>query len=390
MTWMVIALAACGDDGGERNTTPDAPEVLRYPVGFEVRGDTPLLVAFADNDGTWSAVPTSADNKYSIQATNKHAIAMVCGSASYGYRTQIELRTRFDSAPFFFCFNGDDVPIQTFSVTGEMMQPGEVQMGARAEGTTAPWMFDLTVSSGPHDLVAFGANMALVRRDISVDAATTVPAIDLAQGGAAYATTPVILGNTMTDETIETISSVFTGNDIADYVRPGTTVYALPSSLLDVIDFQFSEIRASTATTRRTAPIEEGAASAMITLMPRLSGIVFTETGAMWSALPESTAELRLSSGSANNTQTIHASGGYIDGDKEISVTLDIPGFDDAWRITAATAKSFTAYDDENLDTTFLQGATSARQLEPRSRPLLTDRALRVQSAAAAAARARR
>jgi hypothetical protein len=368
----------------------DTPEALRYPISFEVRGEKPLMVAFADDDGTWTKVTPSDAGTYMIEATSRHAIAMVCGSDVVRYRTEVTLRTRFDDAPFLFCFNGLDLPAQPFAVTGTMMQPGQVSMEATDTGTTSPWTFDLTVSGGMHDLIAYGESMVLMRRNVAVTAAATLPAIDLAQGGAAYVTTPVLLDNVLPDETVETVASVFTGNDLSDYVRSGSTLYELPPSFITTNDFQFAEIRAKTATTERSASIEGGAAAPMITLMPRLTGIEFTDRGATWSDLPDSTAEIRIFSYAVGNYASVEATGSYIAGATEIEVTLDIPDFDPAWRVTDVVSQTFIAYDDEFASTSF-SSATSARraQAEQASRHRL-DRVLRARSAGEAVARARR
>jgi hypothetical protein len=394
MSMAVLAassLVACGDDGGGGGVTPDAPMELRYPISFEVRGEMPLLLAFADDDGTWTPIVPNPQGDYMISATNRHAIVMVCGSDVVGYRTEVAQRTRFDDDPFFFCYNGGGTS-QFVAVTGQMLQPGEVQMLARDEGTASPWTFELMVLADTHDLVAFGESMVLLRRNISVTAAMTLPDVDLTQGGAAYATTPVLLDNVLGDETVETVASIFTGNDIADYVRSGSTLYEVPSSLLGPTDFQFAEIRATTATTSRSASIDTMGPTPMLTLMPRLSGIEFSDHGATWSDLPDSTAEVRLFSSNASEYLTIEASGGYIAGDTELGVTLDIPGYDDAWRLTGSLYHTFVAYDDENGQTEISSGPTSARRVPPgetASRRRM-DRERRVRSGAAGVAPARR
>ncbi len=386
-------LVACGDDGGGGGGgMPDAPMALRYPISFQVRGDMPHLLAFADDDGTWNPIVTNPQGAYMISATNRHAIAMVCGSDVVGYRTQVTQRTRFDDDPFFFCFNGSDTTTQFFAVTGQMMQPGEVQMLDRDEGTTSPWAFELMVSADTHDLIAFGESMVLLQRNISVTTAMTLPAVDLAQGGAAYATTPVLLEGVLCDETVETTASIFTGNDFADYVRSGSTLYEVPSSLLGPTDFQFAEIRATTATTSRSASIDTMGSTPMVTLMPRLSGIEFSANGATWSELPDSTASVRLFSSNASEYLSIEASGGYLAGDTELGVTLDIPGYDDAWRLTGRLFYTFVAYDDEGGSSDFSSSSTSARQVLPAETAsrLRMDRERSARSGAAAAARARR
>lgn len=388
----VSMVGGCGDDGGGPAPQPDAPMALRYPIAFEVLGDTPILLARMDDDGTWARIDPTADNKYTLSVTNRHAIAIVCGSAVSGFRTEVNLRTRFDEDPFFFCSNGSDLPPQRFDITGQMMQAGQVSIGgASDEDTTSPWTFDLSVSGGTHDVVAYGETMALLRRGVQITANAALPAIDLAQGGAAYATTPVLLANAMNDETIETYAAVFTGNDIAEYRRTGTTLYELAPTLLTQSDFQFASIEAKTATTTRSSSID-GGGTPMITLMPRLDGITFTARGATWGELPDSTATIRIFTVTAQSSQTLEASGAYIAGDTEVGITLDIPGFDDAWRLTGASGGIFAAYDDESGETDYIEVSTvtarRAQALAASRRQL--DRVKHVRSAAAVAARAPR
>ncbi|MFN0249526.1 MAG: hypothetical protein ACKV2T_21760 [Kofleriaceae bacterium] len=371
-TWIAVlaacSLVGCGDDGGMM-MQPDAPIMLRYPISFEVRGDVPLLVAVRDAQGVWTPVTANTGKMYMVQTTSRHAIATVCGSAVSGYRTNVELRTRFDDEPFLFCVSGDETPPQTFAITGQMMQAGEVHMSDTDRDTVAPWTFALDVSAGMHDLVAFGNSEVLLRRDIAVTAAAALPAIDLTQDGATYRTSVVLLTNSMPDETIQTVATTFTGNSIADYVRMGSTVYELPAGLIDTTsDFQFAEISAVTPTTQRTSPVETGGAAPMITLMPRLAGIAFTDTGASWSSLPDSTAQIRVLAISGNDTSSVVATGDFIAADTEISVSLDIPGFDDAWRVIGATQKTFTAFDDEFAQTSVSTAPPTAREHDEHER----------------------
>jgi hypothetical protein len=128
----------------------------------------------------------------------------------------------------------------------------------------------------------------------------------------------------------------------------------------------------------------------MITLMPRLSSIVFTETGATWTELPASTASIRIFTITAMNNSTLEATGGYIAGATEVGVTLDIPDFDDAWRVPGASTKTFVAQDDEFAQSMFTNGTTARRvETEVASRRRL-DRVRRVRSADEAVVRARR
>jgi hypothetical protein len=314
----------------------------------------------------------------------------VCGSAESDFRTDVILRTRFDDAPFFFCSNGGDGPPQFVAVTGQMQQPGQISIGAAvAKGTTSPWTFDLMVDVGTHDVAAYGETTALLHRNVEVSGNATLPAIDLAQGGAAYSLTPLVLANGMTDETIETVAEVFTGNDIVSYRHAGTTLYELPGSLLTMNDFQFNSLEANTANTSRTIRVDGG--SSTLTLMPRLSGITFTDDGASWSELPDSTAEIRVFASAATNASLLEVTGGYLAGATEVSASIDAPGYDDAWRLSGQRGRLFVAADDEASDTSYTDGSTATArvQLAAASRRRM-DRVKHVRSAAAVAARALR
>ena len=129
----------------------------------------------------------------------------------------------------------------------------------------------------------------------------------------------------------------------------------------------------------------------MITLMPRLSGIEFTETGATWTELPDSTAVVRIFSSAGMNYSTIKATGGYIAGATEVGVTLDMPSFEDAWRVTGTPTKTFVAEDDEFNETMVSNATTVARRkpTEAASRHRL-DRVRRARDAGEAVARALR
>jgi hypothetical protein len=339
---VLALLVACGD--GETEPPVDAAPILRLPIQFEVRGETPHLLAIRDlHDGTWTVLPTNATKMYATEATLRHQIVMVCGKAG-SFRTQVEMRVRSDDAPFLFCFNNEN-PQPTFPITGQMLQAGQVSMSGSDESTTAPWTFDLMATAGPHDLVAFGDTMALIRPNLQITAATTIPTIDLAQGGVAYVTTTAFVTNREPDETTQTELVVLLENGLAEITRSGSALRELDPVLFGSTGFQFGTIAALTPTTRREASID-GTGTVMVKLLPRLSGITFADLGATWTALPVETAEVGYSVFTATNSVALNASGAYLAGDTALSIELDIPGFDAAWRVPATDRQHrFSVYD---------------------------------------------
>ena len=339
---LVALLVACGDD----DPTPpaDAPPVLRLPVNFRVRGEVPRLLAIRDVPGEWTVLPTNATGMYTADAALRHQIAMVCGAPG-AFSTTIEMRVRTDSDPFLFCFNGDN-PAPTFPITGQMLQPGQVSMSGMDDSTTAPWLFDLAADAGAHDLVAFGSSLVLVRPNLMITAATTIPTIDLAQGGEAYATTTSIISNRETDEVTQTELTVFVENDVASLTRSGATLYELPASQLGA-GIQFGTVAALTPTTRRDTSIA-GTSVVNVTLLPRLSGITFGEIGPSWTMLPLETDSVSYLMFTPTNDLSLRASGQYLAGDTSLAIELDIPGFDAAWRVPAADrVHRFSIYDED-------------------------------------------
>jgi hypothetical protein len=392
-TWMMIVVAssllACtGDGDGDGDVQPDAPTQLRYPISVEVFGEEPLLVAYADADGPWFVIPTSPSNMYSFEATSRHAIVIVCGAAP-AVRTSIVLRSHSDDPPPLYCLPQRGASV--IPVTGQMMQPGEVHMGGTDAGTTSPWTFEFQTSAAVHDLFAFGESSVLVQRDIAVTTTTTLPLIDLANG-MPYEQTAILLQNASADESIETVTTVQTDDSYASYRRSGTILSSLPQSMLTMLDYQHGEVQASTRTTLRTHRVEPGAPVSTIELMPALQDVQLTTVGASWGMLPASTKSVRLITADEDaNLLTVEATGAFLRGDTSLSFDLDIPGYDDAWRVATTHGTQFTAV-GELAETSIIADATESarRALVERSTRLRTDRGQRARSAAEAAARARR
>lgn len=366
---LVVFLVACGD--GDPKQLPDAPPVLRLPIDFRIRGEAPHLLAIRDMpDGAWTVLPTNTTGMYVTEGTERHQIATVCGAPGR-FITHLEMRRRSDDDPFMFCFNGE-TPDPTLAVTGQMLQPGQVSMNGSDESTTAPWTFDLVAPAGPQDLVAFGDSLALVRSNIEVTAATIIPTIDLAQGGEAYVNTTAIISNRESDEMTQTKLTVFIENGLAEITRSGSTLRELPASLLSN-GFQFGTVAVLTPTTRRDASID-GSGVDNVTLLPRLSGIIFAELGATWTTLPAATASATYSMFSRTNGLTVAVSKQYLGADTELSIALDIPGYDAGWHVPATERVHGFTISDEQFSTSSVFSApvsmASRRPSHERGREL--------------------
>jgi hypothetical protein len=146
----------------------------------------------------------------------------------------------------------------TVKVTGRMFQSGQVVMDTSCKSSaTAPWTFSLDVLPGTHDLIATGQVGGKPRVGINrgqvVDAATSLPDVDLSLAGTELTPTPIVVVNTDDSSGASSAStqvSLTTANGFADVSSTSglvpkvytVTASTVPFSAMDSGDYQTLEV----------------------------------------------------------------------------------------------------------------------------------------------------
>lgn len=238
-----------------------------------IRDGSASLIAYRDGTGAWTALPPSPDGAYQIDVTDDFQVVGVTAPPDGELQAEELDATADDGACWVL---GAATPGCTgpwppanpvmVHVTGQMLQAGEVEIGAaRATGGAAPWSFDLTVPAGVHDLVAWpgptgptAQSSVVLRRDLDLTSDTTLPDIDLATQGIALATTPVTVDGASQPSMITVATFVAMPHDTAIIAAaaPGNapTVMApvVPASALDAGDSEQISLEASTQSAQLT------------------------------------------------------------------------------------------------------------------------------------------
>ncbi len=354
---ILVLLVACGGStqsntepqpDAQPDARPDAPPdsspLGPNAVSVETFGEVPLLVMYRDGTGPWQA-PTGTGQSLELRVHDRYELVAVCGDAANGFDTGIEASTFDESggSTYLPCFGVIDGGGPTVVASGTMTQPGTVAMGGDSKTSTAAnWTFQLAVTPGLKDLLATGSGRMLIRRNLDVAAAITLPRIDVVADGAALQSVPFQLTGVQTDDVISTRTQMMTGNGFFRLASaPGTAASVAPASLLAAADRQFVIINAMAGPVFRYASMRYTAASTtMIPMMPRLANVVFGANGVTWSTVPDGEVELFLASGLTALHGT--ATQGWLGTTTELVLdTTAIPGFLPEWRPGAIDYRRF-------------------------------------------------
>lgn len=364
--WIAV-LAACGHDNnagspdaaphGDTGPAIDAP-VPPGPnlVTFTLYGD-PDLIVYRDGHGPW-LVPTAAaqDGDYELHVTDDYQVVVVCSSSGLTGNIDAEQRNATfgdGDAPYMFCTSGDGTSSPpSVAITGQMLQAGRVTMGDTDQGTTAPWTFNLAVTTGTHDLIAVGPTKMLIRRDLAVTAATTVPAVDVDTAGSPTTISTLAVTGAAAGDTVTTMVDLFTGNEFATLSSTTNNSATFPpASLVLNTDFVELAVRAENAahTQFRSTYAYGAPLPSSLALMPVLTGASFTATtpiAVQWGTLPAYDTVTFEAFGGTSNSFIIHAvtaTNAWLAkaGASSLAFETAAKGFDPAWAIDPAQAYAF-------------------------------------------------
>lgn len=358
---LALVLAACGDDGqhhttivvdgpGSGSLSSDAPaQTGPHIVKLDFFG-TPDLIVYRDGTGPW-VVPATVTGGYQLHVTDDYQVVAACSAqALAGNEDSEQLNATADdgATQFMFCGSGGGSSGTTFAVTGQMLQPGSVQLQDSAMGTTSPWSFSLNVSAGTHELVAIGATDMLIRRNLALNAATTIPDVDVTTAGTAYTPTTATITGADPADSVEIQSVLFTSDDFATLsdTSDRTIVYA-PAAVLvanDQPQVQVQVTNMAMTTVRSVFAFDSNPTT--FTLMPVLTGITFGTTApiaATWGTLPAYSNLDVIAFGGTQSSfveQRVTATKAWLD---KASVTTlafesEAMGYNPAWNVPVAGA----------------------------------------------------
>lgn len=387
---LVLILAACGSDPDsvliDASPSPDAIPQGPNTVSLRTFGG-PQLVMYRDGAGPWLVPLEVSIGNYELRVTDAYEVVLAC-STTGASDVVLHRQTFGDGATRYgFCDvpSSDPAPM-TVQVTGQMAQAGQVYMTDMASSTTAPWTFMLDVTPGTHDLVAVGTNnRILVRRDVTVSAAATLPAVDVVADGVAMTPVPLTINNGVHGgEVFSTDFYWSLRNSSAFLTGASTTLQTPPASLVDASDFTFLSLYATTDAGWRYAFTSFTGAETTFTLPAAPSGITYAEAGgalmASWGTTPDYTElELSLAATSASNDRRLRvvASRAWLaaTGLTQIGFDADPPGFDPSWNIDLAGpyVRMLTVSDNSgtiSYGSTLREAVNAAvlRPLPPRAR----------------------
>jgi hypothetical protein len=223
-----------------------------------------------------------------------------------------------------------------------MKLAGDVSLGfTRDSSSLANWSFDLVAEPGPQALVAVSAGHVLVRRGLEIDTPTELPVVDTVADGSALESVPLTVNGVAADDDVSSHVLMLIGGAFAfSQTVTGTTAKVAPAALFTGNDRQFLSLTASNGNLARRAFTQfDSTTDTTIAMLPRLESVVFTPTGADWTAVPDGDVQLSMYSGLSGMHAT--ATKGWLETQTELAFDTDIPGFLPEWKLGTVDFQSF-------------------------------------------------
>jgi hypothetical protein len=165
--------------------TGDIPPSDAGPASIKVSTvRAPVAIAFRDGvDGEWQIPTPTATGSYELEVTGPYVVSVVCSAGNdFIIATRQIARTPDDERDLDM--ECPELPLSDSTITGKMVQPGEVSIGgALGSSTTPDWSLDFILPPGTYDLISTSRDRIAIRRDLAVSGSVDVGTIDLAQQG---------------------------------------------------------------------------------------------------------------------------------------------------------------------------------------------------------------
>lgn len=359
-------------------------------MSVELVGDIPTLIAYRDGTSAWktpepSMGGTYAAHHFELDVSGDYELVAVTVDDGAGVALSTELRATAGDATHWYldgsgAYDIDEVGIEPGSpddcsppdtpfniddnviATGSMVQPGQISIGDSCTSSTKPtWSYQLSVAPGIHDVIATDpmgttSPRIAIKRAVSIDSGTTVPAIDLAGDGQPLDTTNITVVNTNTyPDDAGAISSTLvlhTANTSAQIssmtdqvVSRSHAVPVVPSSLLDTADSQVLTVSVTdNSNARHVASTRHPTETWVLELLSAPTTSYTTDAGietATWNQPLESRVEAvdleidQVSLTSGATSQAITATTRWLDAHHAMSLAFasDVPGYDPSWMV---------------------------------------------------------
>lgn len=299
------------------------------------RDAPPLLAAIRAEGDPWQQVPFDGTGRFEIVIGGAYELLYVCEDSGRTW-TQVILSMTADGLSRTIGCTPIAGPAPTVTVSGEVLQPGSVQLGLgrSQESATAPWSYAIDVPRGIYDLVSHDGDRVLVLRGLVVDDAIALEPIDLATG-AAFEKTRMRFTGVLGDELVSTQTLWLTENGISELVFEGDTVRELPADAVTANDATLTLARADSQYTHREMPV---VSLPDVFFPPRLDGVELTDETARWDTLPAG-ADAWFTVTTSRVAVFVVATGRWLVGRKTMRTDFTVEGYRDEWRIAPRTAR---------------------------------------------------
>lgn len=333
--------------------TGDLPPSDAGPASIKVSTvRAPVAIAFRDGvDGEWQTPAPTATGSYELEVNGPYVVSVVCSAGDdFIIATRQLARTPDDERDLDM--ECTELPLSDSTVTGKMVQPGEVSIGgALGSSTTPDWPLDFILPPGTYDLISTSRDRIAIRRDLAVSGSVDVGTIDLAQQGTPLVPVALTTADKGVAESIyaEVVLStprsdsgyVYGGSPATARVAPGELLSTDVKQLVTMVGWDGDQSR---SVRRAFHPGDPTA----FTLPPGLPPVQFLaasgKINAAWSALPEhdkvhlrvvgSLPALPPAGGTVSRTLELELSQRFLaaTGATEATLDTDLPGYQAGWR----------------------------------------------------------
>ncbi|MGN6111368.1 MAG: hypothetical protein ACTHU0_40100 [Kofleriaceae bacterium] len=331
----LLSLAAVACDG-------DAPSSIQVSTGTE-----PALIALRDGlDAPWQRLTARSPGRYEREVHGPYQLVVVCDAGDGASTTYQVARTPEDPRTIeLSCAR----PSSAHPVTGTMIQPGVVRLGARDydQSLSSPWSFELFTEPGTFDLVAISDDRAVLRRDLVVQGPVEVsPAIDVEAEGVQLVAAPLVVPNA--DDAAESVTAHISLSTrgtpfVAVFTGDPSGGRALPAGALAAGDQQLAKLTARSGPSERSLQRPLDGDDTFVLPAP-LGAVRFSgeagQLAAQWTTTPPYD-ELQLwangesANGASRAFHTLQLTARFVEATGESRARLDseILGFEPRWRV---------------------------------------------------------
>ncbi|MGE3767347.1 MAG: hypothetical protein AB7L94_34155 [Kofleriaceae bacterium] len=337
----MVALATGVLGAGCVHSESESHDDTLDPIPLLIQTDLdapPLFAAIRAEDDPWQQIPFDGTGRFEIELGGAYELFYVCEDGGRTW-TQVIFSMTADAYSRTIGCTPIQGPTPTVTVTGQMLQPGRVEMGDSRSSTTAPWTYSMELPRATYDLVAHDGDRVVVRRSVVIDAPATMEPIDLGTG-VLFEKTKMRFTGVLGDETVTTRTLWLTENGISVLAFEGDTARELPDEILTPNDATVAVASADSLYTHRETPLFS---LPDVFFPPRLEGVELTDSTARWDVLPAG-ADAWFTVTAGEVAVLAVATGRWLIGRHSMHTDFAIEGYRDEWRVPATSARRRELY----------------------------------------------